>query len=128
MAIYDVCRSGKYAAERMATSTAKDLPVLGPAFSSDVGAFHAHEAEDEAQHAQTEGPHQQAADCLDVAFHRPEHGEVVAVADGRGVCEAGPPQAGPVPGHLDDGGAAHASDATYLPAFHGHGAGHKDPA
>lgn len=61
-------------------------------------------------------------------IHRPEHGVVVTVADSSRVCETGSPQAGPVPGHLDDGGASHSPNGGDLPALHGHGAGYKDPA
>lgn len=61
-------------------------------------------------------------------FNRPEHGVVVTVADSGWVCETGSPQAGPVPGHLDDGRAPHAPDWGDLPALHGHGAGHEDPS
>lgn len=61
-------------------------------------------------------------------LHRPEHGVVVAVADSGGVCETRSPQAGPVPCHLDDGGAPHSSYWGDLPALHGHGAGGEDPA
>lgn len=61
-------------------------------------------------------------------LHRPEHRVVIAVGDSSWVCKTGSPQAGPVPGHLDDGGAPHAPDCCDLPALHGHGAGHKDPA
>lgn len=61
-------------------------------------------------------------------LHRPEHRVVITVADSSGVRETGSPQAGPVPGHLDDGGASHASYRGDLPALHGHGAGSEDPA
>lgn len=61
-------------------------------------------------------------------LHRPEHGVVVAVADSGGVCETRSPQAGPVPCHLDDGGAPHSSYWGDLPALHGHGTGGEDPA
>lgn len=61
-------------------------------------------------------------------WHRPQHGEVVTIADGGRVRKTGSPQAGPVPGHLDDGGAPHASYCSDLPPFHGHGAGDEDPA
>lgn len=61
-------------------------------------------------------------------LHRPEHRVVVTVADSSWVCKTGSPQAGPVPGHLDDGGAPHAPNAGDLPALHGHGAGHENPA
>lgn len=70
----------------------------------------------------------EGADGALPTLHGPEHGEVVTVADRRGVCEAGSPQAGPVPGHFDDGGARHASYRRDLPALHGHGAGDEDPA
>ena len=61
-------------------------------------------------------------------LHGPQHRVVVTVTDGSGVGETGSPQAGPVPGHLDDGGAPHAPDGGDLPALHGHRARHKDPA
>lgn len=61
-------------------------------------------------------------------LHRPEHRVVVAVADSGWVRETRSPQAGPVPGHLDDGGAPHSTNWGDLPALHGHGAGGEDPA
>lgn len=63
-----------------------------------------------------------------LTVHGPEHREVLAVGDRSGVGEAGLPQVRPVPGHLDDSRAAHAPDRRDLPALHGHGACHKDPA
>lgn len=112
----------------MTPSAGVDLLVLGSIFSPDEGALHPHQTEDEAQHAQGQSGHQEASYDLDVSLHRPEHGVIIAVADSSRVCEAGPPQAGPVPGHLDDGRAPHAPDGGDLPALHGHGAGHEDPA
>lgn len=61
-------------------------------------------------------------------FHGPEHRKVIAVGCCGGVGVAGPPQTGPVPAHRDDGAPTLPSDRRDLPALHGHGARHKNPA
>lgn len=72
-----------------------------------------------------------SCDCSVVelpTLHRPQHWEVIAVAHSSWVCKTGSPQAGPVPGHLDDRGASHTPYGAYFPSFHGHSAGNKNPS
>lgn len=139
----------------MAASTSVNLLLFWSILSPDEGALHSQQTEHKAQHTQRKTWHQEPTHNLNGAWsctesrvhesggvsgglvcpvvwlptlHRPQHGEVIAVAHSCWVCKTGSPQAGPVPGHLDDRGAPHTPNRAYFPSFHGHCTGNKNPS
>lgn len=139
----------------VAASTSVNLLVFWSILPPDKGALHSQQTEHKAQHTQRKTWHQEPSHNLNGAWshmeswvhesvdvsggpvcsvvmlptlHRPQHWKVIAVAHSCWVCKTRSPQAGPVPGHLDDRGATHTPNRAYFPSFHGHCTGNKNPS
>lgn len=139
----------------VAASASINLLVFWSILPSDKGALHSQQTEHKTQHTQRKTWHQERTHNLNGAWshmeswvhesvgvsggpvcsvvwlptlHRPQHWKVIAVAHSCWVCITGSPEAGPVPGHLDDRGAAHTPNCAYFPSFHGHCTGNKNPS